>query len=103
MKLTKRLTGYDCQRPLHLWNRLGQLCWLSLTGSNPEHVFRLPRNRAANPMDHDAATLAGNHGAVAFRKNLRQRPSLLGSQPQTQQVALALRLGPILEGGPVVQ
>ena len=51
----------------------------------------------------DAATLAGNHGAVAFRKNHRQRPSLLGSQPQTQQVALALRLGPILEGGAIVQ
>ena len=51
----------------------------------------------------DAATVADGDRAVALGEHFGQRPGIGRRQPQTQEMAAALRLGPVHEAGAVVQ
>src|SRR4051812_43087815 len=69
---------------------------------DPE-LFGLERNGEARSLHHEAAALAGKPAAVAGRESLGQRPGLVRREPQAQQVAVALGLGPVLEVGARMQ
>src|ERR1044071_9132081 len=75
----------------------------NLGGMRPSISGRNQRRVQPRGLADDAAAVADRHVAIAFGENRRQLSSVQRAQPEPQQVALFLRLGPVLVAGAGVQ